>query len=127
MIKVKCIKSIKNGLNLDEKIFTKNNIYEAVWKDNKHLVSKCDKGFNVTIFSDMGDSEINNNYSEHFIGIVGGLLSQYEVCEFADKCNQECFGKDSNRKTKFSCALRRGFLIENGYEVMYGYTIDEIS
>jgi len=58
--------------------------------------------------------------------IKGGLLKPFEICEFSEGCKQECLGKDSNRKSKFSCGLRRGLLIADGFEVRYGCIIDDI-
>ncbi len=57
----------------------------------------------------------------------GGLLKPFEVCEFADKCKDECHGRDQNRENKLSCGLRRGVLMANGFKVVYGKTIDEIN
>jgi len=42
-------------------------------------------------------------------------------------CKQECSGKDIHRTSKLSCGLRRGLLIADGFEVMYGCIVDEIS
>lgn len=37
-------------------------------------------------------------------------LPPFEVCEFAHRCPGDCRGKDPERKTYFSCGLRRGLL-----------------
>jgi hypothetical protein len=50
----------------------------------------------------------------------GGLLKPFAVCEYWDRCNQICNGKNQNRDNTFSCGRRRGLLIAEGYKVIYG-------
>ena len=53
--------------------------------------------------------------------IKGSHLKPNEICEYTNKCGiNNCFGKDKNRKFELSCGLRRGFLIADGFEIVYG-------
>ena len=53
--------------------------------------------------------------------VKGSNLKTNEVCEYTSKCGiKNCSGKDSNRKFELSCGLRRGFLIADGFEIVYG-------
>jgi len=56
----------------------------------------------------------------------GGHLKPFEICEYANTCKQECSGKDANRISKLSCGLRRGLLIADGFEVVYGCIVDDV-
>lgn len=57
--------------------------------------------------------------------VKGGLLKPFEICEYIGICRRICNGRNSDRNNTFSCALRRGLLIVNGFDVKYGITIDE--
>lgn len=48
-----------------------------------------------------------------------GYLHSYEICEYADRCKDDCNGKNPLREGNFSCGLRRGLLISDGYNVLY--------
>ena len=64
-----------------------------------------------------GWCEIKRNNKQ----IKGSHLKPSEICEHTNKCGiKNCSGKDSNRKFELSCGLRRGFLIADGFEVVYG-------
>ena len=60
--------------------------------------------------------------------IKGSHLKPHEICEYINKCGiKNCSGKDINRKFELSCGLRRGFLITDGFEIVYGVVIDEVN
>jgi len=60
--------------------------------------------------------------------IKGSHLKPNEVCEYIIKCGiKNCSGKDIDRKFELSCGLRRGFLIADGFDVVYGVIIDDVN
>jgi hypothetical protein len=48
------------------------------------------------------------------------LLSAWQVCEFADTCQeQNCIGRKADRCGPLSCALRRAYLaVDEGGEIV---------
>lgn len=51
--------------------------------------------------------------------VKNSLLQPKEVCEFASKCGTNvCHnGCNPDRENTYSCALRRGLLMAEGYEI----------
>lgn len=45
-------------------------------------------------------------------------LQSKQICEFVTLCRQqECNGRNKDREGIFSCGLRRGFLIADGFKI----------
>lgn len=52
--------------------------------------------------------------------IKSSLLKPFEICEYTYSCEHKCNGKNEHRDCTFSCGLRRGLLICNGYDIKFG-------
>jgi len=59
--------------------------------------------------------------------IKGGHLAPNETCEYIYECKEDnCEGRNKNRKSKFNCTLRKALLMTDGYKVIYGYSNNEV-
>jgi hypothetical protein len=56
-----------------------------------------------------------------------GLLKPLEICEYANSCEHTCNGKNEQRDCTFSCGLRRGLLMVDGFSVKFETVINKIA
>ena len=56
--------------------------------------------------------------------VKGFYLEMNEICEYAESCFMcvKCLGKEKERQYRFSCAMRRGLLIAENYEIKFNIT-----
>jgi hypothetical protein len=52
--------------------------------------------------------------------VKSSSLKPLEICEYASTCEHTCNGKNEQRDCTFSCGLRRGLLMCDGYDIKFG-------